>query len=103
MSARYANHREDAQECDVNARMKRAQAKALRDAALAIESSQEAHPLTTRTFPGMYALRLPFMALEDDLGGGDDPLDPAFIEQPGDREPEAGVQRPQRKRLPPMR
>lgn len=38
-----------------------------------------------RTFPGMFALRFPFRAPEDDLGGGE--VDP-FIEQPGDREPE---------------
>lgn len=38
------------------------------------------------SFPGMFALRYPYFAPEDDLGGGE--TDPAFVEQPGDREPD---------------
>lgn len=41
-----------------------------------------------RSFPGMYALRYPFFAPDEDLGGGEGDPDPAFIEQPGDREEE---------------
>lgn len=45
-----------------------------------------------RSFPGMFALRYPFFAPDDDLGGGEGDIDPAFVEQPGDRlpEPDAG-------------